>query len=43
MKKSIDKSKFIKYNFKCVTDERCSKLNAFEFGEVLKWLKRRPC
>ena len=28
MKKSIDKSKFIKYNFKCVTDERYSKLNA---------------
>ena len=28
MKKSIDKSKFIKYNFKCVTDKRCSKLNA---------------
>mgnify|MGYP003279375155 CR=1 FL=1 len=45
-KKTVDKAVFFIYNSICACDWRIKKLQILYksgIGEVLKWLKRRPC
>ena len=44
IEKVVDKNIVYAYNSTCVKQKRCRKIDRkINRGEVLKWLKRRPC